>query len=375
MSPHTGNTRLSGRWRLLLRLLWGALAVFNTLVYLAVFPQSARAAGQSPTLWLELALESYFLLLALFLFWQRSDDWLVAILSILLMPFLSTDNFELLFGDGLLLQRLILVWSAISSALLLLFFFLFPDGRFVPRWTRWAALASFAIQLWRVFDEPAYMRYGFPLVGVLMATIPVALLYRYYRASDPVQRQQIKWVVFSLALVVPPIPVALALFGAGLLGSGSVGEQIGGYFWTAFLVVFPLSIAISALRYRLWDIDLIIRKTLVYSVLSGLLALLYLGSVVLLQAIFGELTEGQSPLIIVLSTLLIAALFSPLRRRLQEIIDRRFYRRKYDAMQVLAQFAHTARDEVELDQLTAGLVQVVEETMRPQAIALWLKRP
>ncbi|MCB0012913.1 MAG: hypothetical protein KDE34_13460, partial [Anaerolineales bacterium] len=134
----------------------------------------------------------------------------------------------------------------------------------------------------------------------------------------------------------------------------------------------PASFAIAILRYRLFDINVIIRKTLVYALLSGLLALVYLGSVVLLQTIFDSVAQERSPFIIVVSTLLIAALFAPLRQRIQAFIDRRFYRQKYDAQQILAQFAETARDQVEVDALTAELRRVVQETMQPETLFLWL---
>ena len=137
--------------------------------------------------------------------------------------------------------------------------------------------------------------------------------------------------------------------------------------------ILGISLATAILRYRLYDINVIIRKTLLYGLLTGLLALVYFGSVVLLQTIFEAITGEGSPVVIVISTLLIAALFAPLRRRLQVSIDRRFFRRKYDAQRVLAQFAQTAQAEVQLETLTADLQHVVEETMQPESLSLWLK--
>ena len=131
--------------------------------------------------------------------------------------------------------------------------------------------------------------------------------------------------------------------------------------------------ATAILRYRLYDIDVIIRKTLVYAVLSGLLALVYFGLIILLQSVFDSVSGQQSPIIIVISTLIIAALFAPLRQRVQAFIDRRFFRQKYDAQQVLARFAQTARDEVEIDVLQAELLRVVQETMQPNSMGMWFK--
>jgi len=131
-----------------------------------------------------------------------------------------------------------------------------------------------------------------------------------------------------------------------------------------------ISVAIS--RYRLFDIDVIIRKTLQYALLTSLLVLVYFGSVVLLQGLFETLTGQQSPLVIVFSTLAIAALFNPLRIRTQDFIDRRFFRKRYDAEQTLARFAIVARDEVDMEILTTALLGVVEETMQPEMVNLWL---
>jgi hypothetical protein len=139
-------------------------------------------------------------------------------------------------------------------------------------------------------------------------------------------------------------------------------------------LILPVTIGISILRYRLWDIDIIIRWTLQYSVLSGLLALAYFGLVVVLQNAFTAITgQRQNDFVTVVSTLAIAALFAPLRRRVQDGIDRRFYRKKYDAAKVIAEFGATCRDETDLDKLTTRLVEVVQETMQPESVSLWLK--
>jgi hypothetical protein len=143
------------------------------------------------------------------------------------------------------------------------------------------------------------------------------------------------------------------------------------------LLLIPVSVGIAVLRYRLYDIDVLINRTLVYGTLTVLLALVYFSLVIglgsLVRLFTGQLS--QSPVVIVASTLVIAALFHPLRRRLQAIIDRRFYRRKYDATRILAAFSVTLRNEVDLNQLREELVAVVQETMQPAHVSLWLRKP
>jgi K+-sensing histidine kinase KdpD len=140
------------------------------------------------------------------------------------------------------------------------------------------------------------------------------------------------------------------------------------------LLLFPLSFAIAILRYRLWDIDVFIRRTLIYSLLTAVLALVYLSSVVLLEQ-FLHIFAGraQSEIVTIVSTLAIATLFTPLRQRVQGFIDSRFYRRKYDAQKTLSAFSATLREEVDLDALAVELLNVVEETMQPAHVSLWMK--
>jgi hypothetical protein len=141
------------------------------------------------------------------------------------------------------------------------------------------------------------------------------------------------------------------------------------------LLPIPLSIAIAILRYRLWDVDVLINKTLVYGLLTGTLVALYAGCIIGLQALLRGLFHQTSEVAIVISTLLIAALFQPLRKRIQAGVDRRFYRRKYDAAKTLEAFSATLRNELDLNQLREHLVAVVEETMQPSHVSLWLRPP
>jgi hypothetical protein len=267
----------------------------------------------------------------------------------------------------------------VSLSLLL---YLFPNGRFVPRWTSLLAVFVVASNLFLdvspvpISTLPPWMLGAIFLVNGGSGV--VAQIYRYVRVSGPVQRQQTKWVVFGLAatsLVILGREVPLLIFPS-LSASNSFYFLIFTYVYPLGLLLIPLSLGIAVLRYRLWDIDRIINKALVYGGLSLLLAAVYLGLVIGLESLLGAIT-GQSaqPVVIVISTLAIAALFQPLRHRIQQLIDRRFYRRKYDAEKTLAAFSATLRSEVDLEQLSKQLLAVVQETMQPMHASLWLRSP
>ncbi len=208
---------------------------------------------------------------------------------------------------------------------------------------------------------------------LILAVGSVAALFVRSRRAEAVERQQIKWLLFSGALCLFALGVLLWIFASGIANTPAA---FGPYLlvFISFLTL-PVSIAAAILRYRLYDIDIIIRRTISYAILTVTLALVYFGGVLLLQNVSGSLFgRSASPLITVLSTLAIAALFNPLRNRIQAFIDRRFFRSKYDAERALAGFAVAARDEVNVEKLTEEVLGVVVETMQPERVSLWLKR-
>jgi len=210
--------------------------------------------------------------------------------------------------------------------------------------------------------------YAFVSIVLILFLSTVSLVLRY-RGAGQVVRRQIRWFVFG-ALIFS-LTFLLPVLADSMGGQVNFAASILGY---AAIIPLYVAVGLAMLRYQLYDIDVIIRKTLVYTILTALLALVYLGLVLLLQTIFGAVAGEQSPAIIVVSTLAIAALFAPLRRRVQEVLDRRFFRKKYDAQHVLEAFAQTARDETDRELLTAELARVVQETMQPERFSIWLNR-
>jgi putative effector of murein hydrolase LrgA (UPF0299 family) len=259
----------------------------------------------------------------------------------------------------------------------------FPDGHFVPRWS-WLLVVLWLVQA--IFNEipgPYNVNSWPPLLNTAQVLLTFGgslgvLIYRYVRVFSSSRRQQAKWLLFGFggvfALVI--LYVLIGNLVPGLGAPDSPYQLANGTLSTLVFLFVPLSVGIAILRARLWDIDVIIRRTLVYSTLTVILALLYVGLVIGLESLVRLFTGqvSQSPVIIVASTLAIAALFQPLRRRIQSVIDRRFYRRKYDAAKTLEAFSATLRNEVDLDQLREHLITVVQETMQPAHVSLWLQQ-
>jgi hypothetical protein len=216
-----------------------------------------------------------------------------------------------------------------------------------------------------------------PLLPLCMFASAVSLVLRY-RHSEADVRQHIKWIVFAASLVAVVYLIAMI---ASFIHPSEAWTTVGSVWWLNLLtiaallsfVTIPIAVGFAVLKYRLYDIDLIINRTLVYGSLTVTLVALYFGGIVVLQRLFVLLTGQQSTLAVVASTLLIAALFTPLRRRIQGFIDRRFYRRKYDASKTLEAFSAKLRDETDLDALSDDLTSVVRETMQPAHVSLWLR--
>jgi hypothetical protein len=275
------------------------------------------------------------------------------------------------------------LWEASSAVValvgvgaILLFMYVFPDGHFVPSWARWLALVSIAVIAPSIlFPYSTLSLWWHPLLNSLVSggvfgTIVLVQLYRYRLVSNFVQRQQTKWVVLGIVAAAVGYCMFLVL---NLLQVGVLVSLLG--YTTALLLLFLLlvSIVVAVLRYRLYDVDLIINRTLVYGALTAALVALYFVLIVVLQRLFVLLSGQQSTLAVVASTLAIAAMFSTLRRRIQRVVDRRFYRRKYDSGKTLEAFSAKLRNETDLDALSGDLRAVVAETMQPAHVSLWLR--
>jgi hypothetical protein len=324
-----------------------------------------------------------FLVVGILIFWRRPDERMALLASAALLTFGASANlaFTVLLPSAAL-QLLSELMSYVGGIAFVIFLLTFPDGRFALRWTRWLALAWVIDQL-NSFNLPIFNGPLSSVVFVLLIALSLfAVVQRYRRVSNVAQRQQTKWVIFGVVSGFGGFATLILVFGVLIrgvagpyAGSNPLLNMVIGPLPELFLALIPCAIAVAILRYHLWDIDIIIRRTLIYSVLTAILAAVYFGTVVSMQQLFRAVTGQSSDLAIVISTLAIAALFSPLRRRIQGAIDRRLYRRKYDIDQMLSRFSQTARNELDIDRLRASLIDVVQDAMQPAHVSLWLKEP
>ncbi|HEX2348139.1 MAG TPA: hypothetical protein VHI51_06850, partial [Ktedonobacterales bacterium] len=305
--------------------------------------------------------------LALILFWRRPNDWMALLVAYFIVIF-PINNLSSLLPQGMSLGVVSnpLLAAALGLPTIIVgysIFLLFPTGRFAPRWS-WVLLIA-----WVVWYLPAHLlpdaQQGALVIGypVFYGCAIACLVYRYVRVSTPIERQQMKWVAFGLAVLL----VANQLFWLpqGMPPLYLLGSFL---FYLLSLLFLPITFLVALQRYRLYDIDQFINQTLVYGSLTAALAGIYLLGVVgvqrVLNLVVGHASDTSPPLIVA-TTLLIAVLFQPLRRVIQATIDRRFYRRKVDAERTLAAFGATVRNEVELEQVREQLLAVVNETMQP----------
>lgn len=278
------------------------------------------------------------------------------------------------------LHSLLPVTNALSGAALALFGFLFPNGRFSPRWMRWVALGAIVEEALGFVPkilpgESLWLGY---LDGVIWVAVVFAILgsqvYRYQATSSREQRQQTKWALFGICVSLGGIlllNLGYAVIPGGLQ-HGSLYDLSAYWLFPLFTTAIPISLGIAMLRSRLWDVDRVINRALVYGSLTVSLAALYVGAVIGLQALSGAVIGERSDLAVAVATLAVAAMFNPWRRRLQRFIDRRFYRQRYDAARTLAAMSTRLSDDVDLERLAADLTAVVQETIHPAHVSLWL---
>src|SRR6266566_3233812 len=414
-SSSMADTRLRGGWLVLARVGWVAVVVLALGLFIASIPTTfaelhilctAASCSSSGPLTPDhvrelqawgLSMDFYASYIVVFiivftfgyfavgavLFWRKSDDRMALFASFTLVtfPMAFTEVLATLPPSWWLPVQFV---SFLGSICIVLFFYLFPTGQFVPRWMRWLSIG--VILYWGAKNffplSPLNPFTRFPMLDVLtfvgfVGTMVVGQIYRYRRVSSLLQRQQTKWVVFGMSVAIGGyVGLVDLLYGVfSLPPKGPFADLIIFTATYCLMLLIPLSIVFAILRARLWDIDILINRTLVYGALTVILTAVYVGLVIGLQALLRGIISQDNSVAIVISTLAIYVLFQPLRHRIQRIIDRRFYRSKYDAAKIIANFSSTLREEVDLNSLSEHLVAVVQETMQPAHVSLWLRKP
>lgn len=402
-----GVVRLHGTTLLVVRGAWIALVIMNLVSFVAGIPGLFAAAKQvclqgcsfvpqqqQALADIDISMQAYAtivvalaivitlvsLAMGLFVFWRRPDDWMALIVALFLAVTPSGNISALSPSSGLsansfTISIVALLLSLPLRAVYYGVFLIFPSGRFVPRWS-WILLVAWIVFI-VVFDTVGNAIDSLAIGYLILYGAAIACqVYRYRHVSHQVQRQQTKLVVsgFIASLLANQIfwqTNSLPSLQSTIYGPVTL------LFYLVTLLALPFCFFLAIQRYRLYDIDVIIRRTLVYGSLTLILALVYFGGVIGLQTLINSIAQtrsggGFSPPIVVITTLLIAALFQPLRSRIQRTVDRRFYRSKYDARRAIEQFGASLRQQIDLPALTSQLVAVVQETMQPADISLWL---
>lgn len=426
-----GEVQLHGKWLRIIQGLWLLLVLINlaTLVvsvpgyYHALFtlcPQAVsdcaitdqlnaqtlpvlQQAGFSLNtyalyvIFLDALVSLSFLLISALIIWHRANTWMGLFVSFLLIEFGSLGlSFSHTMGlpanpSGWL--ALLNVGGTIATMLyypcLSFFFSTFPDGRFAPRWS-WALIGLWIINVFfwiAPIDTPFNLINWPPLLeagwlSIVFGGSASVQLLRFLHSASPVQRQQIKWLLYGFLPVII-LPLCFTLVQTFIPSLNKPGAFLLNTPHSFVLIVLlplyrfwylpvPFCVGIALLRYRLWDIDALINRTLVYSVLTATLLGIYLLLVFGGQYLLSHLFPSGDTIALVISTLVVAALFQPLRRRVQQLIDRRFYRSAYNSAQVVARFGETLYQEVNLEQLREQLLSVVQQTMQPASLSLWI---
>ena len=347
--------------------------------------QALRAVGLSINVFVAYTLVLTLLALlmcwivAAVIVWRKSDDWMALLVAVMLVLMGTSYVTHLVLQQPSPWQVQALLLDILTFGVFFLVFCLFPSGRFVPSWLRWLPPGWIVWGVVTIFFHEVPRFYSLYLVGFLCALIVIvsAQVYRYRRVSTVGERQQTRWVVWgaSIAMVaVVSISLPEALFSS-LVEQTWLYPLLDAPALAFALFLGALSIGMAILRSHLWNIDVLINRTLVYGLLTASLACVYIGLVIALQFLLRGLLSQTNDVALVASTLVVAALFQPLRRSIQQSIDRRFYRSKYDTAQILANFSTRLRscDDIDLTTLTDDLLRVVQETMQPAHISLWLR--
>ena len=404
---------LRGRWLLLARVAWVALTAIVIGFHVAGIPylyarqignffgrltpeqvRGFKNLGLTPEFYAAYAVAVpvgtmlVFTTIATVIFWRRSEDRMALFSAFMFVVFggaaLTSGVPQTLAAAHPTLWFPVHLLDYLGQVAFVTFFYLFPNGRFVPRWTRWLAIAVGLLYVPDIFFPGSSLDIlGGPVFIGFLISLVVAQVYRYRWVSGPVERQQTKWVVSGVAVALGGFATLLTLANL-VLSPESMGpliELVAETCVYGLIALIPLSIGVAILRSGLYEIDIIINRTLVYTALTALLAAGYLGTIMALQGIgnlvvqapFRAFLGQESALATIAATLAMAALFNPLRRRIQSFIDRRFYRSKYDARKTLEAFSVKLRDETDLNSLSEDLEGVVQETMQPAHVSLWLR--